>query len=129
MIDRLTLDRCRKLKLQADLVKERLRWFSPKTSVRMDSVSRGTTKGQPTESAALTIIELEERLAEIWTEYKDIADQIATECVNLKPMTREVILMRYVDGMDWPEIAYKLGYSDSYIFSLHRKALVAIGAV
>ena len=126
MIDRQTLERCRALRKEADRIKERLRGMSPRMTVRLDYISRGTAKRQPTEEAALARIELEELLGDVQREYMSIADDIATACVNLAPSLREVVLMRYVDGNDWEEVAARLQYSEIYIYELHKKALTEL---
>ena len=39
---------------------------------------------------------------------------------------KELIKMRYVEGINWDEIAERLGYSETYIYRLHKKALEAL---
>ena len=59
-------------------------------------------------------------------EYRELTMEIATACKDIDPTLREVILQRYIDGLEWEDIAAKLGYSGSYIFELHRKAIKVI---
>jgi len=63
---------------------------------------------------------------QIITEYRDLTTEIATACIDVDPTLREVILQRYVDGMEFEDIAIRLGYSGSYIYELHKKALNAV---
>lgn len=123
MIDRRTLERCRALRKEVDRIRERIREISPKTTVRLDYVSRGTTRGQPTEEAAIARIDLDTLLTDTLRSYTSIVDDIATACVNLEPSLREVVLMRYVDGNDWDEVADRLRYSEAHVYELHRIAL------
>lgn len=41
----------------------------------------------------------------------------------LPPMKREVIRARYVDGMNWNQVAEHIGYSVDHCYTLHRDAL------
>lgn len=39
------------------------------------------------------------------------------------PLAELVLTFRYINCMDWREVADKLGYTESYVFELHRKGL------
>ena len=75
---------------------------------------------------AIDRISIEELMGKIIAEYRELTMEIATACRDIDPTLREVILQRYVDGLEWEEIAAKLGYSGSYIFELYRKAIKAV---
>lgn len=46
-----------------------------------------------------------------------------------KDQERELLKLRYIDGLGWDEIAEQLYYSSRNVYRLHRKALELIGAV
>ena len=75
---------------------------------------------------AIDRISVEELMDRIIKEYRELTMEIATACKDIDPTLREVILQRYIDGLEWEDIAAKLGYSGSYIFELHRKAIKVI---
>ena len=53
--------------------------------------------------------------------YKDIARRIK----SLKSENeKDVMFYRYIKGLDWWEIAEKMGYSDRHITRIHGRALV-----
>lgn len=43
------------------------------------------------------------------------------------PAYRNVLELRYIDGMTWEQIADRMHYSDRWVKVLHGRALVAVG--
>ncbi|MBQ1573182.1 MAG: hypothetical protein IIZ78_18825 [Clostridiales bacterium] len=125
-IQRWKLERCRSLRREAEIAEERLLEIQPSIGARLDPTPRGTTTGHPTENVAIDRISIEELMSEIITEYRELTSEIATACRDIDPTLREVILQRYVDGNEFEDIAIRLGYSGSYIYELHKKALNAV---
>ena len=64
--------------------------------------------------------EIDEKIEELLSLKEEILDAIAT--VD-DPVMELVLTYRYINCWDWKAIAGKLGYVESYIFKLHRKAL------
>lgn len=62
---------------------------------------------------------VQERYIRIVT-YKGIAQQI--KCMNSRNES-DVLFYRYIRGLDWWEIAEKMGYSQRQVFRIHGKAL------
>ena len=125
-IQRWKLERCRSLRREAEIAEERLLEIQPSVGARLDPTPRGTQTSHPTENVAIDRISIEELMGKIIAEYRELTMEIATACRDIDPTLREVILQRYVDGLEWEEIAAKLGYGGSYIFELHRKAIKAV---
>lgn len=128
MVDRAKLEKCRRLRMEAEHARERLREVTPKVTARTDLFTRGSGKGQPTETAALTMISLEDMLSFIVKEYEALVKEITEACLKIDPVYRELIMLRYIEDCSWPDIAEKICYSESYVYELHRKAIKAISA-
>lgn len=127
-VERWKLERCRSLKREAEIAEERLEEMQPTVGARLDPTPRGTTTSKPTERVAVDRVSLAELMAEIMAEYRELSDEIANACKDLQPTLREIIIMRYIDGLGWEAIARRLSYSEAYIYELHRRALQLIGA-
>ena len=125
-IQRWKLERCRSLRREAEIAEERLLEIQPSVGARLDPTPRGTQTSHPTENVAIDRISVEELMSRIVTEYRELTMEIATACIDVDPVLREVILQRYVDGMEFEDIAVKLNYSESYVYKLHRKAVKII---
>lgn len=120
------LERCMKLKKEADYAEERLKELTARVTSRTDFYSRGSEKGQPTEREAVERICLEEHLKEILANYKAVLDEITAAARKMDdPVFRSIIVMRYVEGKDYFDIADDLGYSYSHIYKLRRDAVIA----
>ena len=125
-IQRWKLERCRSLRREAEIAEERLLEIQPSVGARLDPTPRGTLTSHPTENVAIDRISVEELMDRIIKEYRELTMEIATACIDVDPVLREVILQRYVDGMEFEDIAVKLNYSESYVYKLHRRAVTAI---
>jgi len=40
---------------------------------------------------------------------------------------RDVIKLRYIEGMRWEKVALEMKYSEDHIYTLHRQAITVIG--
>ena len=128
MVDRAKLERCRRLRREAEYARERLQEFTLKVTTRTDLLSRGSGKGQPTEAAALAMINMEDMLSFILKDYESLVKEISEACLKIDPVYRELIMLRYIEGCSWSDIELKMMYSVSYLYELHRKAIKAISA-
>lgn len=86
------------------------------TAVRIS----GTSKRSNLENCMCIIDELEREIKKDREEIFKI-----TQCIKTisTPVYRQILEMRYVDGMQWDEIAHKLGYSKQHVYRLHGWAL------
>ena len=62
----------------------------------------------------------DEKIEELLTLKDEIQEAIAT--VD-EPVMELVLTYRYINCWDWNDVADKLGYAESYVYELHRKAL------
>lgn len=102
---------------------EELQRLKRNPSVRNDGMPRGSNQSDLSDYAAqLDILEDElynEGVAEVKT-YKDITckiDELEDED------EREVLYYRYIKDKEWWEIAKTMGFSESWIYELHGRAL------
>ena len=122
-IERGKLKRCLDLREEAERYEEMILERQPSTSAKMDTMPRGTMIGKPTEDKAVELISLETLMLSLVAERHRLVDEIATACRDLDSDSRQVILLRYVDGLSYSEIADKLFYSIRWIHKLHNKAV------
>ncbi len=79
------------------------------------------------EEAVVRIIDLETEIAQGITHLIELKTAIAHAIRRINSMECETILeMRYLTFMSWEEIAVQLGYSQDYVYHLHRKALALV---
>lgn len=102
---------------------EELQRLKRNPSVRNDGMPRGSNQSDLSDYAAqLDTLEDElynEGVAEVKT-YKDITckiDELEDED------EREVLYYRYIKDKEWWEIAKTMGFSESWIYELHGRAL------
>lgn len=43
------------------------------------------------------------------------------------PLQKQILQMRYIEGLDWEEICYKIGYSWTHTHRFHKDALLKLG--
>lgn len=109
------------LRHQLEVVETAL--YYPKIQ-QMDAMPRGgRTEGNPMEDLAIHHIELVERykakLAELAAEQLEIEKAIEP----LAPTARMLLRYRYIDGLKWEEVCYKMDYSWRQVHRLHGEAL------
>ncbi len=76
------------------------------------------------EEAVVKIVDLETEIAIGIAELMQLQSSIAQVIRSTNNMECETILeMRYLTFMSWEDITVQLGYSQSYIYHLHRRAL------
>ena len=122
-IDRKKLKRCRDLRLEAERYELLLLEAQPSIAANLDAMPRGTTVGKPTESTAVQLVSIEELMLRIIQERDQLVKEIVTACMDLTSLKRQVILLRYVDGMSWEEVSKQLGYTVKWLTELHAEAL------
>ncbi len=68
----------------------------------------------------------EEALARAMAEREWLEDTIRSLS---DPRMREVLSLRYLQGLPWEEIADRMYYSQRWVLKLHRAALIELGGV
>ena len=105
---------------------EWLREIAPGPSMRFsqEEKSKGDPRSSLVENAALKVVELEEEIASDILELVRVMKEIASTISRVDSMEcRTILEMRYLSFMEWDEIISRMGYSRSYVFRLHGKAL------
>ena len=75
-------------------------------------------------------LDMEEKLQEMQSEMARSAAEITAEIAMspLKHTEREILRRRYVDLLNWANIARELRYSETNCYTLHRQALKKLTA-
>jgi DNA-directed RNA polymerase specialized sigma subunit len=106
---------------QLDWLKDHAVYVSPQIS---DMPKTPRAHRSAMEEAVVKIVDLETEISNAITLLVQLKRSIARAIRGINSMECEAILeMRYLTFMSWEEIATQLGYSESYIYHLHRKAL------
>ncbi len=122
-IDRKKLKRCRDLRAEAERYELLLVEAQPSFAANLDAMPRGTSVGKPTESAAVRLVSIEELMIKIIEERNELVKEIVTACLDLPSLKRQIILLRYVDGLTWEQISKELGYTIKWLIELHGEAV------
>ena len=89
--------------------------------------SRGYKKDKMAEAMA-SLQKIDKRVSEILNNYQKHVDQVQGIINTLYPNYNQIIVMewRYINGEGWDYIAQKTGFSKSYCFNLHKKAIATL---
>lgn len=70
------------------------------------------------------IVDLEREIAALDEDRGRALEDLGLRLSRMEdPALAELLALRYLDGLDWPEIARKLCLCESWVFKLHRRAL------
>jgi DNA-directed RNA polymerase specialized sigma subunit len=106
---------------QLDWLKDHAVYVSPQIS---DMPNTPRAHRSAMEEAVVKIVDLETEISNGISQLVQLKSTIAGAIRSINSMECETLLeMRYLTFMSWEEIAAQLGYSQSYIYHLHRKAL------
>ena len=73
------------------------------------------------------IVDLEMGIARRIKELERIRDGVLKAIAGVDDeRLRDVLSLRYINGMTWERIATELGYSRQWVYALHRRALEAV---
>lgn len=75
------------------------------------------------------IIETTDKLKEDIHCLQLIEEETIGYLVQLKEEHERVLTYHYLDGMKWKDIAYKMGYDDTYIYEIKDNALAELDEV
>lgn len=122
-IARTKLKRCRDLRNEAERYELLLIEAQPSFAANLDAMPKGTTVGKPTESAAVRLVSIEELMLKIIQERNELVSEITTACLELTSLKRQIIILRYIDGLTWKKISEELGYTTKWLMDLHTEAV------
>jgi DNA-directed RNA polymerase specialized sigma subunit len=97
--------------------------YYPKVQQLTGMPHGGTKEGNPQEELIIHHIELQDRYRAKLEELA--AEQLAIEeaIESLDPTARMLLRYRYIDGLKWEEVCYRLNYSWRQTHRLHGEAL------
>lgn len=110
------------------IYQERLRTLAEKTTVVVsrEKVSGGSV-GNSREDVMVKLVDLSheinadiDKLIDLQKEIVGMIEQVDGGCLKL------ILISRYVNSIEWDEIALEMGYEKSWVMRLHGKALTQI---
>ena len=94
--------------------------------IRYDKISVQTSPHNAMESFVIQLEKAEKKQLEVLSEYYSTYANIQAQIAAISPeVYRQILTLRYLDGMKLERIADLLGYSDVYVRKLHGRALQA----
>ena len=124
------LEQYRALRQETDYFVEKLEYVkSLRASLpaRRDERTGKGYKGSRTEQIALKIVELERLYLTKRGEALELRVRIETAIAAIPDATqRQLLRLRYIDGLVNWKVAEQLNYSEVHVYRLHKKALEAL---
>ena len=94
--------------------------------IRYDKISVQTSPHNAMESFVIQLEKAEKKQLEVLSEYYSTYANIQSQIATISPeIYRQILSLRYLDGMKLERIADRLNYSDVYVRKLHGRALQA----
>lgn len=94
------------------------------TNVMTGMPGSGNKGNSRLEQIILKIIEQQDRINAIIDEYVDLSAKVYEAFGKFANYDlAEILELRYVKGLEWDHVAEKTGYSTSWLFKVHKKAL------
>lgn len=94
--------------------------------IRYDKISVQTSPRNAMESFVIQLEKAEKKQLEVLGEYYSTYANIQAQIAAISPeIYRQILTLRYLDGMKLERIADLLGYSDVYVRKLHGRSLQA----
>lgn len=92
--------------------------------IRYDKISVQSSPQNAMESFVIQLERAESKQRELLCEYYSTYANIQAQIATVEPeVYRQILSMRYLDGMKLERIADRLSYSDVYVRKLHGRAL------
>jgi hypothetical protein len=109
---------------QLDWLRSHAVYVSPKLA---EVPKAPSIRRSPVEEAVVRITELENEINESIAKLMRLKSEIGDVIRSVNSMECETLLeMRYLTFLSWDQVAVQLGYSQDYIYHLHRKALALV---
>lgn len=90
--------------------------------------NRGGLRPDKMADSMASIEKIDKRVSKILNDYQKLLERVQGYIDTLYPNFNQMIIMqwRYINGQTWEYIAQKTGFSKSYCFQLHNKAIIAL---
>lgn len=110
---------------------ERLDAMSKKvTSVLSDCKVDSSHNNAGQADIVIRVIELKENIERQVASYLTLQSRISEEVDHIEdPRYKSILIMRYISGLKFEDIAEKMGYGKRWTIKLHREALEAFDKV
>jgi DNA-directed RNA polymerase specialized sigma subunit len=109
---------------QLDWLRSHAVYVSPKLA---EVPKAPSIRRSPVEEAVVRITELEHEITTSIAQLMRLKTEIGEAIRGVNSMECETLLeMRYLTFLSWDQVAVQLGYSQDYIYHLHRKALALV---
>lgn len=120
----------REIKSKLDQIESLKNLATSCTSVLTGMPHKPNKGGSPMADAVCTIVDLRDELnCELAQLVKHKADTVKIIHRVKNADYRLILEKRYIGYLSWETIAIELGYSESWVLKLHRKAIKAVDAV
>ena len=101
-----------------------MRTLAEKCTASLHAAPGGSGSSRQLEDICIKIRLAEQKVDSDIDELIRAKEELSRKIDSLeKPLPRTLLTLRYVCFMRWGDIAERLGYSESYIYSLHDEAL------
>lgn len=130
-ISRETLERCFDTMKLSESIWERMQKLRSRTEGTTPSYSTQPHGGGTSDKVGDGVAELDKLLTQFEREvdvYARLAADVNEAIQMLEdPKLRNLMGLRYLDGLPWDEVADRIGYSVQRCYELHNLALLAMG--
>ena len=83
-----------------------------------DSLSSTNKVSNPTESLALYLVDYKESIERLEIQIKIIENSL--NCLTIKE--REIVISKYIEGMKWTDVCYKVELSEKWCKEIKKQA-------
>lgn len=97
------------------------------SGINYDGLPRGTKPSSPTEAAAIMLVDSKRKRDEVWDKVQKAEEKVEAVIESLEDEQQRVVLAyRYLEGMNWDEIACKMNYTERHMHRIHAEALCEV---
>ena len=117
---------CRRIRNKLDNI-ERLHSIETKITPTLSDMPKGGGQENKIESATESIIEIQSQIADEIRQLTFTRSEIENAIRAVPDENyRELLELRYIDGLTWEKIAVKMNYTYRWVCTLHGKALGSV---
>ena len=100
------------------------------SNLTQEKVSGGRNMRGPFENTMAKIIDLEKEINQEVDRFIELKQEIMDTIYQVEDVNCQLVLeKRYVSGKTWGDISLELGYSQDWIFKIHRRGLKEISRI
>ena len=100
------------------------------SNLTQEKVSGGRNMRGPFENTMAKIIDLEKEINQEVDQFIELKQEIMDTICQVEDVNCQLVLeKRYISGKSWGDISLELGYSQDWIFKIHRRGLKEISGI